>query len=137
MYCRDEDSIKIVALFHDISKVNIYEKTSKNVKVYGKPFECKQQDELGYFRWVAQVGYKTKDKKFLYGNHEVTSEYIIRQYIPLTFDESVAILHHMGSLGHDSAPDDIAGVYTQYQLALFLHFADMIATYVDERMLDE
>ena len=31
-YCYDEDSIKIVALFHDISKMNIYEPSIKNVK---------------------------------------------------------------------------------------------------------
>lgn len=130
--CYDEDSIKIVGLLHDISKMNIYEKTSKNVKVYGKPFECKQQDELGYFRWVAQPGFKTKDHRFVYGNHEMTSEYIVRQFIPLKIDESVAILHHMGSMAFDSAKDDIGVVFNQYQLALMVYMADMMSTYILE-----
>lgn len=134
-YCYDEDSIKIVALFHDISKMNIYEKSSKNVKQYCEDGD--KRDELGRFRWVALPSFTTREKKFVFGSHECTSEYIIRQYIPLNIDESVAILHHMGTLGWDSAKDNIAEVYSQYQLSLLLHVADMIATYVNENTENE
>lgn len=128
--CYDEDSIKIVALLHDISKMNIYEKTAKNEKVYcadGDKF-----DNLGKFKWVSTMGWKLKDRHFIYGSHEMTSEFIIRQYIPLTLDESVAVLHHMGGRNWDSAQDNISATFTQYPLSVLLHLSDMLATYVDE-----
>lgn len=132
-YCYDEDSLKIISLLHDISKMNIYEKTSKNVKVYCDEVDAQKRDEMGWFKWVSEPGWKTKDKKFAYGSHEMNSEYIIRQFIPLTIDESVAVLHHMGGMNYDSAQDNLAEIYTQYQLSMLLHFADMLATYIDER----
>jgi hypothetical protein len=130
-YCYDEDSLKIVALFHDISKMNIYERTVKNVKQYREDGD--KWDEMGRFKWVAEPSFKVKEKKFVYGSHEMTAEYIIRQFIPLNIDESVAILHHMGTLGWDSAQDNIAEIYSQYQLALLLHTADMMSTYITEK----
>lgn len=131
--CYNEDTLKITALLHDISKMNIYEKTSKNEKIYCADGD--KYDVLGKFKWETSLGWKVKDNKFVYGSHEETSEFIIRQFIPLTIDESVAVLHHMGSLGWDSAQDNIASVYSQYSLSLMLHIADMMSTYVDERQL--
>ena len=129
--CYDENTLKIVGLLHDISKMNIYEKTAKNTKVYCP--EGSKYDELGRYDWKAELGYKTKEQKFVYGSHEMTSEYIIRQFIPLTLDESVAILHHMGSMSWDSAQDNIGDVFNQYSLALLAYMADMMSTYIDER----
>lgn len=134
-YCYDEVSLKIIGLLHDISKMNIYERTSKNVKVYcSKQEGANKQDEMGWFKWVAEPGWKTRDRKFVYGSHEITSEYIIRQFIPLTIDESVAVLHHMGGMSWDSAQNDIGDIFNQYQLALMLYMADMISSYVYERV---
>jgi hypothetical protein len=62
----------------------------------------------------------------------MTSEYIARQFIPLTIDESVAILHHMGGRNWDSAQDNITQIFGKYPLATLLHMADMLASYVDE-----
>lgn len=134
-YCYDEDSIKIVALFHDISKMNIYEPSVKNVKTYCEDGD--KRDEMGRFKWVSKPGWATREKRFVYGSHEMTSEYIIRQFIPLNIDESVAILHHMGSMHYDSAKDDIAAVFNQYQLALLVYMADMMSTYITERVTNE
>jgi hypothetical protein len=131
--CYDDDTLKIVALLHDVSKMNIYEQTAKNEKVYCEDGD--KYDAIGRFRWETTLGWKTKENKFVYGSHEETSEFIARQFIPLTLDESVAILHHMGSLGWDSAQDNIASVYSHYSLSLILHMADMISTYVDERQV--
>lgn len=129
--CYDEDSIKIVALFHDISKMNIYEKGVRNSKVYCD--DGKQYDDLGKYKWVSTLTWQKKERIFTYGSHECTSEYIARQFIPLTLDESVAILHHMGSMSWDSAKDNIGEVFNQYSLALMLYMADMMSTYVSER----
>ena len=128
-----EDSIKICALLHDISKVNLYEKTSFNKKVY-KPNGTKS-DDMGRFDWVSTPGYKTVDydQRFIYSNHETNSEFIIRQFIPLHIDESVAILHHHCSLNYDSVSKEIiADIYNKYPLAVFLHSADMIATFYNK-----
>ena len=129
--CYDDNSIKIVTLLHDISKMNIYEKTVKNVKTYCDDGD--KRDEMGKFKWVAEPGFKTKDKTFVYGSHEMTSEFIVRQFIPLTIDESVAILHHMGGMHYDCAQDNLGAIFSDYHSALILHIADMMSTYIDER----
>ena len=132
--CYNEDTLKIVGLLHDISKMNIYEKTAKNTKVYHP--DGNKWDELGNFDWHSEVSYKLKERRFVYGSHEMTSEYIVRQFIPLTLDESVAILHHMGSMSWDSAQDNIGDIFNQYSLALLVYMADMMSTYIDERTMD-
>ena len=129
--CYDENALKIVALLHDISKMNIYEPTARNEKVYCKDGD--KYDSLGNYKWVTSLGYKTKENKFVFGSHEMTSEYIARQFVPLTVAESVAILHHMGGMHYDSAQDNLGEVFNQYHLALMLHIADMMSTYVTER----
>lgn len=129
--CFDKDSIKIVTLLHDISKMNKYEPSLKNSKVYCEDGD--KTDALGRYKWVSEWGWATRENAFLYGSHEMTSEFIARQFIPLTIDESVAILHHMGGMHWDSAKDNISAVYGQYTLATLLHLADMMATYIFER----
>lgn len=128
----DEDSLIIVGLLHDFSKMNIYEQGVKNKKVYNDIGS--KQDELGRFDWVSERSYVRKPEKetFIYGNHEITSEYMIRQFIPLTLEESIAVTHHMGGLGWDSAKDNTSLIFSTYPLAALLHIADMMATFVDE-----
>lgn len=128
-----EESILICGLLHDISKMNIYEEAIRNKKVYSA--YGKKYDELGNFDWVSEKSYQMKDAKdrFIYGNHEETSEYMIRCYIPLKLEESVSILTHHGSLSYDCVPiESVSQKYEKYPLACLLHVADMISTYVDE-----
>lgn len=125
-----EETLVIVSLFHDISKMNNYEQTCFNKKVYSELGS--KSDNNGRFDWVSEMGYKTKDAKdrFVYGNHEQNSEYMIRQFIPLKLEESVAILHHHGGMGWDSTQMDISTIYQKYPLALLLHQADMMCAYM-------
>ena len=126
----NESSIIITALLHDISKVNMYEDTVINNKVYsdnGSKF-----DELGKFDWISTKGYKTKslDDRFVFVNHESTSEFIIRQFIELSIEESVAIMTHHNGMGHDSIPyEATAPNLSKYPLSLLLHEADLMAAY--------
>lgn len=129
--CYDENSLKIVGLLHDISKMNIYTFTPRNKKVYCE--DGNKKDDLGNFKWVTELEYAIKEDKFVYGSHEMNSEFIIRNFIPMTIDESVAVLHHMGGMHYDSAKDNLGATFMNYSLALMLHMADMISTYVDER----
>jgi len=118
-----EDSIKIVALLHDLDKMNKYTTYMRNVP----PSETCPT-------WTKEENYKTKDASelFIYGNHEQNSEFMARHFIPLTVEESTAILHHMGSMAWDSAKDNISLVYDKYPLAMLLYVADMISTYIEK-----
>ena len=117
------ESIIVVSLLHDMDKVNKYTTFKRNVP----PSESCPS-------WTKEDCYKTKDTSdlFMYGNHEQNSEYLVRQFIPLTLEESTAILHHMGGMAFDSAKDNISGVYDKYPLALLLHLADMISSYIEK-----
>lgn len=126
----DEDSIKIVALLHDISKVCTYEESYSNKKVYSE--NGSKFDEAGKFDWVSVKGYKTIDleNRFLFVNHELGSEFIVRQFIPLKMAESVAICCHHGGMDPQSIPPTtIAQNYSKYHLAMLLHEADLLAAY--------
>lgn len=116
----DEDSIRIVALFHDISKTNLYEKYFRNVK----------NDITN--KWEQKEEYRTKDAndRFIYGNHEETSLFMVRSFIPLNVEEEVAILSHMGGMSWDSAQTNLGEVYSKYGLACLLHVADMLSTFI-------
>lgn len=127
-----EDSIKIVSLLHDMAKINFYKIYYKNEKRYSETGT--KRDEGGRFDWVATKAYAVidDDERFLFGNHEQTSEYMMRTFVPLTRAESIAILHHHGGMSADCAKDNISAIYNRYPLAALLHIADMLSTYIDE-----
>ncbi len=127
-----EESIIICGLLHDMSKINFYERSFRNKKVYST--SGSKWDELGRYDWVSEESWAVIPEKnrFIYGNHEETSEFMIRQFIPLKISESVAVLNHHAGKGNDSSGINISGIYRRYPLANLLHVADMIATYTDE-----
>ena len=130
-YFYTEDTLRIVSLFHDISKINLYKKDIHNKKIYHD--SGSKSDNLGRFDWVSEEIYSVdNENKFVYGNHEQTSEFIVRQYVPLTLEESVALLHHHGGMGWDSTQINITTIYNNYPLALLLHTADLLASYIDQ-----
>ena len=127
-----EESIVIVSLLHDISKMNYYEISYRNKKQYSD--YGTKRDAGGNFDWVVEQSYSIvpEESRFIFSNHETTSEFMVRTFIPLTLEESVAILHHHGGVGNDSQPY-ASTVYGRYNLPVLLHLADMLATYVDEK----
>ncbi len=118
-YKYDEDTLKIVGLLHDISKANYYEIFSRNVK-----------DNNG--NWKQVLDYKTKEDRFIYGNDEQNTEFMVSTFIPLTVDEKVALLHKSGGKAFDSTQENIPTIFNKYQLAALLHCADMLSCYVLE-----
>jgi hypothetical protein len=126
-----EDTIKIVALCHDLAKVDYYEPSVRNVKVY-KPSGSKS-DEMGRFDWEAQKCFKRKEPKdlFIYGTHGENSEYITHKYFPLTPEESASILAHHAEF--DNPKLDFTLLANKYSLVCLLHVADMMATYIIEK----
>lgn len=118
------ESMIIVALFHDFSKMNFYETSLRNVK-----------DEYG--EWVQVPYIKMKDSKdrFIYAGHGTNSEFMIRRFIPLKLEESVAIINHMGGkdiVGGGVSDAYVPEIFSKYPLALYLHLADMMSSFGDE-----
>lgn len=119
-----KESIALVALLHDISKVNYYKKTLRNVK-----------DENGKWTSVEQYAVRDDDERFVYGTHEENSIEILSDFITLSYEEKVAILYHMGSNSETVDAYHEARKMTAYKkvpLAVWLHIADMLATCIDE-----
>lgn len=128
-HCSSE-SIALMALFHDICKVNTFERETKNVKQYYEGGSKK--DSKGYFDWVEKDVFVSNDQ-LPYGHGE-KSVYILSGFLKLTRLEAMAINWHMGAFdfrvrGGSYALSD---VYANYPVALLLHIADMQATNLDE-----
>ena len=112
------ESIAVIALLHDVCKVNCYKEEYRNVKVDGE--------------WVQKPYYSFEDN-LPYGHGE-KSVYIVSGFMRLTREEAMAINWHMGGfdqrgLGGSYALSDV--VY-KYPTALLFHIADAEATYLDE-----
>jgi hypothetical protein len=108
-----DESIAIVALLHDICKVNVYQKTLRNVK-----------NDQG--KWVQVPSYNFDDS-LPYGHGE-KSVYIISGFMKLSREEAFAIRYHMGFSGNDE-PMNVGKSFALYPLAFALSTADMEATY--------
>ena len=80
-----EESIAIVALLHDLCKINVYKKGMRNVKENGQ--------------WIQVPTYEFEDK-LPYGHGE-KSVYMISGYMKLTREEAIAIRYHMGFSGEE------------------------------------
>ena len=128
----DRETLIIVALLHDLDKMDKYEISYKNIKNYS-PHGKKVDEDGEKFDWRKEKGYKTKENtnRFVYGHHGQNSEYIVNSYIPLKTEESAAITNHMGST-QEYMPYDMTAIFNHYTLASLLHAADFIATYVVE-----
>lgn len=114
-----KESATIIALFHDICKVDYYKTEMRNVKEDGV--------------WV-QKPYYTVEDGLPYGHGE-KSVYIINGFLRLTRDEAMAINWHMG--GFDNRVRGgfygLDSVFYSYPTALIFHLSDVQATYLDEK----
>ena len=113
-----DESIAIVALLHDLCKIDFYTQSFRNVK----------NDLTG--QWEKKP-YYTIDEKLPYGHGE-KSVYIISGFMRLTRPEAMAIRWHMGFSGTED-PRTVGQALSQYPLAFALATADMEATYFLER----
>lgn len=110
-----EDTIKLVALLHDICKLNFYKVDYRNAK-----------NALG--KWE-KVPYYTIDDTIPYGHGE-KSVMMISEYIKLTPEEKYSIRWHMGYTEPKELYNTIGSAYKKYPLALLTHEADLEATYL-------
>ena len=109
----DSETVAIVALLHDICKVDTYVRDFRNVK-----------NEQG--QWERVPTYRTEDK-LPYGHGE-KSVYMISAFMRLSREEAMAIRWHMGFSGSEDA-NLVGRALGAYPLAFALSTADMEATY--------
>ncbi len=110
-----EESIAIVALLHDLCKVNCYKRGTRNVKENGQ--------------WIQVPTYEYNDM-LPYGHGE-KSVYMISGYMKLTREEAFAIRYHMGFAGNEETRN-VGAAFEMFPLAFALSTADMEATYFIE-----
>ncbi len=108
-----DETIAIVALLHDLCKMNFYKPGFRNVK-----------DDNGV--WQKVPTYEIEDK-LPYGHGE-KSVYIISGFMRLTREEAFAIRYHMGFSGSEE-PRNVGSAFEMFPLAFALSTADMEATY--------
>ena len=110
-----EDTLKIVALLHDICKVNFYKIDYRNAK-----------NALGVWE---KVPYYTVEDTIPYGHGE-KSVMMITEYMKLTSEEKYAIRWHMGFTEPKEQYGTIGLAYKKYPLALLTFEADLESTYL-------
>lgn len=111
-----DETIAIVALLHDVCKINVYKESFRNVK-----------DDNGVWQKVPCYEF---DDKMPYGHGE-KSVYILNGYMRLTREEAFAIRYHMGFSGLEDK-NTVGRVMEQFPLAFALCTADMEASYYME-----
>ena len=114
-----EESIAIVALLHDLCKMNIYKVSYRNAK-----------NEQGVWE---KVPYYEFDDALPYGHGE-KSVYMISPFMKLSREEAFAIRYHMGfsNTENQMATNNVSKAFEMYPLAFALSTADMEATYYIE-----
>lgn len=113
-----EESIAIVALFHDLCKVGFYKQELR--------WRKDQND-----KWEQYATWK-HEEDYAFGGHGSKSVYLLSYYMRLTPDEASAINCHMGQ--YDASPyGNPSEVFNRNKLAWLLHVADEAATYLDEK----
>lgn len=127
------DSLTIVSLLHDISKVDFYEESFQNRKLY-TPSGSKY-DAGGRYDWVTIKTYKVKEPelRLLAGDHGYNSVFIIEGYIKLSPEEKIAILNHHAGMDNNFCNRDLNSIYDRYTISPLLHLADMASVYFTER----
>lgn len=108
----NDETIAIVALLHDICKINCYKTSIRNKKID----DAWQQVEVYEFQDDLPYGHGEK------------SVYIITGFMRLTREEAFAIRYHMGFSNNDN-PGSVGYTFEHYPLAFALSTADMEATY--------
>ncbi len=108
------ETAAIVALLHDLCKVNIYRVSYRNSK----------NDKTG--QWEKVPYYEIHDN-LPYGHGE-KSVYMISGFMRLSREEAMAIRWHMGFSGNEDK-NTIGRALEKYPLAFALSVADMEASY--------
>ena len=131
-----EESFIIMALLHDLCKVNFYTKGTKNQKTYdpekvsaAEPWQRKH-DDMGDFIWETVLRYEVDDKMPL--GHGEKSVMLINCFMKLNLSEIMAIRWHMGFSEEKAMYKSLGEAMEKYPIVLALHEADLEASKILE-----
>lgn len=110
-----QESIAVVALFHDVCKINFYKVGQRNVK-----------DDTG--KWFTKDVWEIEEKIPL--GHGEKSCIILQWYIKLSVEELLAIRWHMGGFDCAAKGGDygLSKAQDYSKLVTLLHVADQISS---------
>ena len=117
-----EDSVKIMALLHDICKTNFYKPSTRNRK----------DDETG--KWFQVPWYDVDDNVPL--GHGEKSVIILLSFIRLSQEEMLGIRWHMGGYVANDDYRTLSNAWDKYKSGACLHTADMEASHLLEKHID-
>ena len=135
-----EDTLIILGLLHDVGKAGLYESYIKNKKVYvEEPTKQSKKDEHGYFEWKSEESYQVKDARdrMVAGSKAFNSYYITSMFIPMTHEEMSAMVNQYAGTDKTENTSDLGAILSKFNLTVFLHCADMISSYCQEKLDEE
>ena len=131
-----DESLIIMALLHDLCKVNFYVKGTKNQKTYdadkvaaAEKWQVKH-DDMGAFIWETVLKYEVKDSMPL--GHGEKSVMLINCFMHLIDFEIFAIRWHMGFSEEKSQYKALGEAIENYPIILALYEADLEASKILE-----
>ena len=116
-----DETVAIVALLHDLCKMNVYKTSYRNAKNEQGVWE-----KVPYFEFYDTLPY----------GHGEKSVYMITPFMKLTREEAFAIRYHMGFSGTEDERN-VGKAFEMFPLAFALSTADMEATYYIESKEDK
>lgn len=120
---KNRETVAVIALLHDVCKVNCYKTEMRNQKVNGE--------------WVQKPFYAFDDP-LPYGHGE-KSVYIISGFMRLSRDEAMAINWHMGAFDSRNTADRnaVSNAFRLFPISVIFHAADLLSSYLDEKAVKQ
>ena len=131
-----DESLIIMALLHDLCKVNFYSEGTKNQKTYDPEKVAaaegwqRKHDGQGDYIWDTVKTYQVDDQLPL--GHGEKSVMLVQCYIRLTMQEVMAIRWHMGFSEPKENYNAVGQAMEKYPVVLALHEADLEASKILE-----
>lgn len=117
------ETVTIIALFHDLSKIGKYELSFRNVK----------NEETNQWEKVPCYSYTNEKTKILLG-HAESSVFLLQKFIEPTLEEATAIRWHMGAFDPSvkGGEREYSAALQKCPIALLAYIADNMAATLDE-----
>lgn len=112
-----------VALLHDLAKVNYYETYSRNVK----------NDSTGQWEKVKEIRVKDGKSRSTFGTYAFNTYMLLSRFITLDDNEIATLINFNCGMDDNYTNKDLGVILSKYPLAILLHSADLISTYMVEK----
>lgn len=125
-----ENTIIILGLLFNIYKIDMYEKSVTNTKVYSDTGS--KSDSLGKFDWVSTMSYKVRDAEHrtTFGDAGFTTCVILSRFIALFVEELTVLANGHCGMDNGYTNKDLSSIMAIYPLTTLLHSANLMCTYL-------